>query len=71
MTRAAQLVREPSLPVAHTLTWATSRDDSGEVGHGTRTDSEEVTLKVSSRPLREMDRVYEAWTHPFLGKGHY
>lgn len=60
MNRDAQLVREPSLRVAQTLTWTTSRDDSGKLGHGTRTDSEEVTSKVFSRPLREMARVYEA-----------
>lgn len=71
MTRDAQLVRVPSLPVAHTLTRTTSRDDSGKVGHGTSEDSEEVTLKVSSSPLREMTRMYEAWVHPFLGSRHY
>lgn len=70
MTRDAQLVREPSFPLAHTLTLTTSRDDNGEAGHGTSTDSLELTSKVSSRPLLEMTRVYEARTHFFLDDSH-
>lgn len=50
----------PPMGQSPTLMWTTSRDDSGKAVHGTRMDSEEVTLKVSSRPLREIARVYGA-----------